>query len=147
MTIAIDFDGTCVTHEYPNIGKDIGAVPVLKALADNGHKLILLTMRCGELLQAAEKWFEENGIPLYASNENPSQKTWTQSNKIFANLYIDDANLGTPLSRGMGANSRPYVDWKQVIIDLEHKGCLLPENIGKLMQHVIDAQTDLAVWQ
>ena len=26
MIIAIDFDGTCVTHEYPKIGKDIGAV-------------------------------------------------------------------------------------------------------------------------
>jgi hypothetical protein len=24
--IAVDFDGTCVTHEYPSIGKDIGAV-------------------------------------------------------------------------------------------------------------------------
>jgi hypothetical protein len=30
MDICIDFDGTCVTHEFPNIGKDIGAIPVLK---------------------------------------------------------------------------------------------------------------------
>ena len=29
-TIAIDFDGTVVTHEYPKVGRDIGAVPVLK---------------------------------------------------------------------------------------------------------------------
>ena len=27
MIIAIDFDGTCVTDEFPKIGKDIGAVP------------------------------------------------------------------------------------------------------------------------
>ena len=33
MDIAIDFDGTCVTHEFPLVGKDIGAAPVLKALA------------------------------------------------------------------------------------------------------------------
>lgn len=45
MYIAIDFDGTCVTPEYPEIGKDIGAVPVLKRLVENGHKLILHTMR------------------------------------------------------------------------------------------------------
>ncbi len=25
MIIAIDFDGTCVTHMYPKIGRDIGA--------------------------------------------------------------------------------------------------------------------------
>ena len=45
MFIAIDFDGTCVTHDYPEVGKDIGAVPVLKRLIDAGHKLILHTMR------------------------------------------------------------------------------------------------------
>jgi len=45
MIIAIDFDGTCVTHAYPKIGKDIGAVPVLKQLVQYGHQLILWTMR------------------------------------------------------------------------------------------------------
>jgi hypothetical protein len=43
--IGIDFDGTVVTHDFPKIGKDIGAVPVLRKLVDNGHKLILFTMR------------------------------------------------------------------------------------------------------
>ena len=42
MIIAVDFDGTCVTHKYPDIGEDIGAVPVLKELVDKGHRLILL---------------------------------------------------------------------------------------------------------
>jgi hypothetical protein len=45
MDILIDFDGTCVAHEFPKVGKDIGAVPVLKALVENGHNLILFTMR------------------------------------------------------------------------------------------------------
>lgn len=45
MYICIDFDGTCVTHEFPSIGKDIGAIPVLKELVKNNHKLILFTMR------------------------------------------------------------------------------------------------------
>ena len=45
MIIAVDFDGTCVTHEFPKVGKDIGAVPVLKKLIEKGHKIILYTMR------------------------------------------------------------------------------------------------------
>lgn len=45
MKIGIDFDGTCVTHEYPKIGKDIGAVPVLKELVEKGHKLIYYEIR------------------------------------------------------------------------------------------------------
>ena len=32
MIIAVDFDGTCVSNEFPRVGKDIGAVPVLKKL-------------------------------------------------------------------------------------------------------------------
>ena len=46
MYIAVDFDETCVTHEYPNTGRNIGAEIVLKALVECGHKLILHTMRC-----------------------------------------------------------------------------------------------------
>lgn len=34
MVIAVDFDGTCVTHEFPKIGKDIGAIPVLRKLVE-----------------------------------------------------------------------------------------------------------------
>ena len=37
MIIAIDFDGTVVTHEYPSVGKDVGAVSVLEDLIYNGH--------------------------------------------------------------------------------------------------------------
>lgn len=36
MFIAIDFDGTCVSNDFPKIGKDIGAVPVLKELVEKG---------------------------------------------------------------------------------------------------------------
>ena len=36
--IAVDFDGTCVTHEYPKVGRDIGAAAVLKDLVAAGHK-------------------------------------------------------------------------------------------------------------
>ena len=110
MIIAVDFDGTCVTHEYPRIGRYIGAQPVLKKLTKEGHQLILYTMRSGKELEDAVGWFRENEIELWGINENPEQKRWTQSPKIYAHLYIDDAALGIPLLNG----ERPYVDWDSV---------------------------------
>ena len=67
--IAIDFDGTVVTHAYPHMGMDADAVPVLKELVANDCKLILYTMRSGQLLEKAVQWFKEQKIPLYAINE------------------------------------------------------------------------------
>ena len=127
MIIAVDFDGVCTTHEYPRIGKDIGAVPVLKRLVEEGHQLMLWTMR-GSLpyndkntLFEAVNWFKENDIPLWNINENPEQRSWTDSNKQYAELYIDDAALGCPLiypktdSFGnLVVGLRPYVDWVKV---------------------------------
>lgn len=113
MIIALDFDGTVVSHEYPHIGEDIGAIPVLKELVAAGHKLILFTMRSGKLLDDAVAWFERNGIELYAVNENPEQKSWTSSVKVHANIYIDDCALGCPI-RYEEDIRRPFVDWKKV---------------------------------
>ena len=147
MIIAIDFDGTCVTHEYPEIGRDLGATTTLKTLVDNGHKLILLTMRSGKTLEDAKYWFEERGINLYGVNENPSQKRWTESPKVYANLYIDDANLGVPLIKNSMASDRPYIDWKLVLIDLYNRGCILDENVSACLKDILDAQNDLALFQ
>ena len=113
MVIALDFDGTVVTHEYPYIGEDIGAAPVLKELVAAGHQLILFTMRSGKLLDDALAWFERNGIELYAVNENPEQVSWTSSVKVHANMYIDDCALGCPIRFEDGVR-RPFVDWKKV---------------------------------
>ncbi|WP_031430242.1 hypothetical protein [Methylomicrobium agile] len=111
MIIAVDFDGTCVTHEYPNIGRDIGAEPVLKKLVAAGHRLILWTMRSGVQLEEAVKWFADRNIPLFGVNENPTQKNWTQSPKAYAQLYIDDAAFGAPLIGPINSAERPYIDW------------------------------------
>ena len=113
LTIAVDFDGTCVTHEYPYLGVDIGAQPVLRELVDQGHNLILYTMRSGKLEKEALEWFKRNDIQLFAVNSNPLQKKWTKSVKIHADVYIDDSALGCPLIHSMNA-SRPYVDWVKV---------------------------------
>ena len=82
MIIAVDFDGTCVEHLYPSVGPNVPyAVVSLKKLAADGHKLILYTMRSGEYLEHAERWFQLNHIALWAVNENPEQSEWTQSPK------------------------------------------------------------------
>ncbi len=124
MIIAVDFDGTCVTHEYPETGKDIGAVKTLKELADQGHKLILWTMRSNQCLGRAIDWFQDHGITLFGVNNNPFQCAWTNSPKAYAELYIDDLSLGTPL-RQTELCIRPYVDWQAVRILLKNKGVLL----------------------
>ena len=116
MVVLIDFDGTCVSHEFPNIGKDIGAVPVLKELISNGHRLILFTMRSdrpnGNFLTDAVNWFKQNNIELYGIQYNPTQFIWTTSNKAEGQIYIDDAALGCPLIKNEG--ERPFVDWVKV---------------------------------
>lgn len=131
MEIAIDFDGTCVTHEFPKVGKDIGAAPVLRKLIENGHHLILFTMRSdrtenketghpdiidvtGEFLAHAVDWFKSNEIPLYGTQCNPTQSNWTTSPKCYAHLYIDDAALGCPLKFDKEISERPFVDWNEV---------------------------------
>jgi len=140
MIIGIDFDGTCVTHEFPNIGKDIGAIPILKELVNAGHKLILYTMRSdidnpksnsaeiipqpGTYLSDAIEWFNKNGIELYAANENPEQRTWTTSPKVYCHLYIDDAGLGIPLKFDKNVSNRPFVDWEKVRILLQNRNIL-----------------------
>jgi len=125
MIIAVDFDGTCVTHEYPKIGKDIGAVSVLKKWVEHGHKLILWTMRAGKgfnynatgyskELEVAVSWLLRRGITLWGVNENPEQFKWSTSPKAYAHLYIDDAALGCPLIVNPELSDRPFVDWSRV---------------------------------
>lgn len=99
MTIAVDFDGTIVTHEYPNIGKEIPfAIQTLKMLQDDGHQLILWTVRENELLQEAIEWCRERGLEFYAANkdypEEEKQCNNHYSRKLKADIWIDDRNIG-----------------------------------------------------
>ena len=123
MILGIDFDGTCVTHEFPEIGRSIGAERVLKRLVDAGHKLILFTVRDAEYLQHSVEWFKAKEIELFGINENPQQKSWSQSPKPFAHLYIDDMALGAPLVIPENGE-RPYIDWTIVEVILTRAGIL-----------------------
>lgn len=114
MKIAVDFDGTCVDHLYPYVGADVPhCVETLKLLNFLGHQLILYTMRSGQYLDDALRWFEENEIELYGIQKDPEQHEWTGSSKCYANIYIDDAALGAPLIK-IGHFNRQCVDWLKV---------------------------------
>ena len=129
--IAIDFDGTIVTHDYPRIGKPIPlAKEVINMLVDNGHLCFLWTMRANETLEDAKKYCEDNGIKLHDYNHSPDQ--FSDSPKQYATIYIDDAALGCPLSFDNGMSRRTYVDWYRVANILHARGLLSQEQLESL---------------
>lgn len=99
MVIAVDFDGTLVTHEYPRIGRPIPfAIEALKKLQmEDHHEIILWTVREGDLLQEAIDYCKSRGLEFYAVNSNYPEEALvakTAPRKITADLFIDDRNLG-----------------------------------------------------
>lgn len=112
--LAIDFDGTIVENDHPNVGKpNPGAIEVLRELMEKGYRLILLTMREGDALNQAVVYCNGHNVDFIGINENPEQKEWApDSRKVYANLYIDDAGMNIPLR--MGSNEKPCVDWEKL---------------------------------
>lgn len=98
LTIAVDFDGTIVTHEYPKIGREIPfAIDTLKRIQNDFQAcLVMWTVREGKELQEAVDFCKERGLEFYAINNNyPEEKaTDKQPRKLKADLFIDDRNLG-----------------------------------------------------
>ena len=97
LRIAVDFDGTLVENEYPDIGKPkLFAFETLKALQEKGFRLILWTVRSGKELDDAVAFCRSNGIEFYAVNRNYPEEEWDGSitRKIEADIFIDDRNLG-----------------------------------------------------
>ena len=98
MIIAVDFDGTIVEHKYPEIGRELPfAIETLKKLQQERHRLILWSVREGELLQEAVDFCRERGLEFYAVNSNYAEETLESnhySRKLKADLFIDDRNLG-----------------------------------------------------
>lgn len=123
--VVIDCDGTVMTHNYPRIGKDIGAVPVLKELIKNKHQLILFTMRSGKKLDDAVNWFKENDVALFGIQTNPSQHKWTVSPKAYGNLIIDDAAAFAPLRLDLSYSDRPFIDWDKMRVELIRIGYIV----------------------
>jgi len=99
MIIAIDFDGTIVENEYPEIGKERPfAIDTLKMLMADRHRLVLWTCREGRLLDDAIAWCRERGVEFYAVNRDYPEETADHNpnftRKLKADIFIDDRNVG-----------------------------------------------------
>ena len=99
MLIAVDFDGTIVRHRYPEIGEEIPfAVETLKMLVEERHRLILWTVREGQLLDDAVEWCRKRGVEFYAINRDYPEEDITLNEhftrKLKVDLWIDDRNVG-----------------------------------------------------
>lgn len=97
IKIAVDFDGTIVDHQFPEIGKEkLFAFQTLRELEKLGARLILWTFRTGKELDEAVEYCRKNGIEFYAVNKNYPEEIFdeTVSRKIDADIYIDDKNIG-----------------------------------------------------
>lgn len=100
MIIAVDFDGTIVRDQYPEIGKEMPfATSTLRMLIQEGHRLVLWTVRRGRTLEKAVEWCRNHGVEFYAVNENfPGENQDGSdpngSRKLKVDLFIDDRNVG-----------------------------------------------------
>ena len=99
MTIAVDFDGTIVEHQYPEIGREIPfATETLRMLIKERHQLILWSVREGDLLQEAVDWCRERGVEFYAVNKDYPEEERENNNhfsrKLKVDMWIDDRNVG-----------------------------------------------------
>lgn len=111
LIIAVDFDGTLHHGEWPNIGNpNDRLIAYLVNCRKCGIKVILNTMREGELLKNAVNFCKAHGLEFDAVNDNLPEMCKAFRNdprKIYADWYLDDHNAAV---RGMG---RPLPDLKK----------------------------------
>ena len=128
--IAVDFDGTIVTNEYPDVGRVVPlAKEVINMLGENGHRCFLYTMRDGKSLEDAIECCRINGINMVGYNKSPRQ--FSSSPKQYGSYYIDDSSIGCPLSHNPYIK-KPYVDWMAVAEHLTDLELLTTEQLTEL---------------
>ena len=98
--IAIDFDGTIVNDEFPNVGKlKPKSLMVIKKLINAGHTIVIWTCRdYGIIKDFVDVNFKGiQNFKVYI-NENPPElrhKFGNDPRKLGADLFIDDKALFT----------------------------------------------------
>ncbi|HNQ69015.1 MAG TPA: hypothetical protein PKN32_11595 [Bacteroidales bacterium] len=132
LVIAVDFDGTIVEHKYPEIGPVIpGSFEVLRELQEQGHKLILWTVRDGIDLKNAVDFCLENGLMFHAVNESHPNEEFNKyiSRKINADIFIDDRNIGG------------FIGWDNI------RQILLPDSQQNISEGTNDTETKKSFFQ
>lgn len=100
MILAIDFDGTIVDEDYPNIGKlKPNVVNIINKLYDLGDYIIIWTNRKDADLKSALEFLDKVGIKYHIANDNIKdvKLNFIPYPKIYADIFIDDRGiLGIP---------------------------------------------------
>lgn len=95
--VAVDFDGTLVSDDFPNIGTEKMEMCVaIRKLQRLRVKTILWTSRTGKELEEAVQWCEEHKLYFDAVNSNIPEVielAGTDTRKIYADCYIDDKSF------------------------------------------------------
>jgi len=95
--ISIDFDGTIVEDEYPNIGDSIdGARYVINHWYNIGCWIIINSCRYGIYECDMISWLNKNNINYHTLNENLQWRIEMHNGnprKIGADFYIDNKNI------------------------------------------------------
>jgi Predicted hydrolases of the HAD superfamily len=98
MIIAVDFDGTINSAEWPALGNPLPFVAdTLRKLRRDGHYIVIWTCREGKEQTDAVNWLLEHDIPFDRINDHHPvniAKYGGNARKVFADLYIDDRQLG-----------------------------------------------------
>ena len=100
--VAIDFDGTIVEDKYPEIGTLIPeAKKYINKLRADGYEVIIWTTRTHLKLLEAIEFLAKEGIKYNGINQssqaNLMMYNGQDSRKIFADMYIDDRGLLSPM--------------------------------------------------
>lgn len=92
--IAVDFDGTLCTRNWPKIGEpNEQLIGQLTEEQKNGAAIILFTCREGKLLREAVSWCKKQGLVFDEVNRNTKERIRAykgDSRKISADIYVDD---------------------------------------------------------
>ena len=98
MIIAIDFDGTIHSGQWPAIGEPLpGAKEAINNLRAEGHYIIIWTCREGQQQTEMVNWLLQQGIGFDRVNDHEPRNLTvygSDSRKVYAHVYIDDKNLG-----------------------------------------------------
>lgn len=99
--IAVDFDGTLVKDQFPNLGQPfIEGINTVNAMIEVGYEIVIWTAR-QELVPVMEH-LKNHGlnidkVKINAHADYMLNRYESQGIKIGASIYIDDRGYGAPI--------------------------------------------------
>lgn len=132
MIISIDFDGTIIKDNYPNITELLPNVKyVLQYWFNRSHNIIINTCRNLQHAENAKNYLIQEGIPFDYFNENSPkniERFGSDTRKISCDIQIDDKNLNdVTLKKMIGVDGYNDMLWQTSLeqMELVEKPCII----------------------